>query len=129
MRIGMGAVGAAGAAGVDGAAGERSDTSAPIGAVAIQGKGRPSDARGGKSGRPQARCASACRVPERLRPGEEAQADIASTVSKRRKSPGPPSPSFRANARAHLSQNLLFPQSEGSACRLLGRPSALHPVR
>ncbi len=83
MRIGMGAVGAAGAAGVDGAAGERSDTSAPIGAVAIQGKGRPSDARGGKSGRPPKRAAhQRAEVLERLRPGEEAQADIARTVSK-----------------------------------------------
>ncbi len=51
--IGMGAVGAAGAVGVDGAAtGEPSDTGAPLGAVAILGKGRPSEARRVKSGRP-----------------------------------------------------------------------------
>ncbi len=51
--IGMGAVGAAGAVGVDGAAtGERSDTRAPLGAVAILGNGRPSEARRVKSGRP-----------------------------------------------------------------------------
>ena len=51
--IGMGAVGVAGAVGVDGAAtGERSDTRAPLGAVAILGNGRPSEARRVKSGRP-----------------------------------------------------------------------------
>src|SRR6266700_3028807 len=82
MRIGMGAVGAAGAAGVDGAAGERSDTSAPLGAVAILGNGHPSVAHGVKSGRPPKLTAhQRAEVLERLRPGEEAQADIARTFN------------------------------------------------
>jgi hypothetical protein len=82
MRIGMGAVGAAGAVGVDGAAGERSDTSAPLGAVANLGNGRPSEARSVKSGRPPKFTGHLrAEVLERLRRSEETQADIARTLN------------------------------------------------